>query len=529
MSFGLVACSKSSLSEMEIASCGHAKPERRRQRLLAEETRPEVLSFHSVPLDPETMRRYMSKSQRACDSCRVRKSACRIDSSPPCRLCHLSGRQCTFEKTFRATRSIPGGPVSRVSPGTVNQTSSAITGSRVAEPYFDSMPASDAQFGQQNPEELLNNDLRDHDTEDFAPGYLLSGELGGVEDDSWLDQAMMDIGMQAFDQVDASPNAAATNEASGSLAAQTQEESISIVCGLTGDMDPYLMQRYNFDSNNNFVFKRLTVRSVSQDVHPVQLLMFNAPEEMKTSATDTVRENLEELVSPDVGLRLISLYVIRATNRFALSLTDCCRYYQFVYPHFPVIPLATPPDPRRSDPSLLAAIYLVTLSFAGFDDYLSVQIAYDLPDNEKLWDLALSATQQELHKPTFATLQTVILLLVAPSPKLLMPDYSTKWSLVGTMATVSQTLGLQFDASDWKISLGELELRKRLSWVVEMIDVWHAAVLGRTCLIREDSWLVKEPQLTDFSDQKSQTTMSKHFIHMYRLTIILRQVLNTLL
>jgi hypothetical protein len=111
----------------------------------------------------------------------------------------------------------------------------------------------------------------------------------------------------------------------------------------------------------------------------------------------------------------------------------------------------------------------------------------------------------------------------------LMPDYSTKWSLVGTMATVSQTLGLQFDASDWKISLGELELRKRLSWVVEMIDVWHAAVLGRTCLIREDSWLVKEPQSTDFSDQKSQTTMSKHFIHMYRLTIILRQALNTLL
>jgi hypothetical protein len=399
----------------------------------------------------------------------------------------------------------------------------------MAEPYFESMPASDAHFGQQNPEVLLNNDLHDHGTEDFAPGYFLSGELGSAEGDSWLDQAMMDIGMQAFDQVDASPNAAVTDQVSNPLAAQPQEESVSIVCGLTGDMDPYLMQRYNFDSNNNFVFKRLTVRSMSQDVHPVQLLMFNTPEETKASATDTAREHLEGLVSPDVGLRLISLYVIRAINRFALSLTDSCRYYRFVYPHVPIISLTTSPDPTRSDPSLLAAIYLVTLSFAGFDDYLSVQIAYDLPDTEKLWDLALSATQQGLHKPNFAMLQTVILLLVAPSPKPLMPDYSTKWSLVGTMVTVSQTLGLQFDASDWKISLGELELRKRLSWVVEMIDVWHAAVLGRTCLIREDSWLVREPQLTDFSDQESQTIMSKHFIHMYRLTVILRQVLNTLL
>ena len=194
-----------------------------------------------------------------------------------------------------------------------------------------------------------------------------------------------------------------------------------------------------------------------------------------------------------------------------------------------MIPLAKSPDPATSKPSLLAAIYLVTLSFAGFDDYLSVQIAYDLPDTDKLWNLALSATQQNLHKPDFATLQTVILLLVAPSQDLLMPDYSTKWSLVGTMVTISQTLGLQFDASHWKVTPAETELRKRLSWIVGMIDVWHAAALGRSCLIREDDWLVPEPQLADFSDQERQTTMPKHFIHMYKLTMILRQVLITLL
>lgn len=194
-----------------------------------------------------------------------------------------------------------------------------------------------------------------------------------------------------------------------------------------------------------------------------------------------------------------------------------------------MIPLAHPPDPATSSPSLLAAIYLVTLSFAGFDDYLSVQMAYDLPDTDKLLNLALSATQQDLPKPGFATLQTVILLLVAPSQKPLMPDYSTKWSLVGTMVTVSQTLGLHFDASHWNIARAEAELRKRLSWVVEMIDVWHAAALGRTCLIREDDWLMPEPQLSDFSDQERQTTMPKHFIHMYKLTMILRQILVTLL
>lgn len=194
-----------------------------------------------------------------------------------------------------------------------------------------------------------------------------------------------------------------------------------------------------------------------------------------------------------------------------------------------MIPLAQSPDPTTSDPCLLAAIYLVALSFAGFDDYLSVQIAYDLPDSEKLWILALCATRQGSQRPGFGTLQTVILLLVAPSHKPLMPDYSTKWSLVGTMVTTSQTLGLQFDVSHWNVSPAEAELRKRLSWVVEMIDVWHAAALGRTCLIREDDWLVPEPRLDHFSDQENQTTMPKHFIHMYKLSMILRKVLTTLL
>lgn len=194
-----------------------------------------------------------------------------------------------------------------------------------------------------------------------------------------------------------------------------------------------------------------------------------------------------------------------------------------------MIPLAKPPDPTSSDPSLLAAIYLVALSFAGFDDFLSVQIAYDLPDTEQLWNLAFSATQQRVQKSGFGTLQTVILLLVAPSHRPLMPDYSTKWSLVGTMVTISQTLGLQFDASHWKVSPFEAELRRRLSWVVEMIDVWHAAALGRTCLTREDDWLVAEPRPDDFPDHENQISMPKHFMHMYKLTMILRQVLTTLL
>lgn len=97
------------------------------------------------------------------------------------------------------------------------------------------------------------------------------------------------------------------------------------------------------------------------------------------------------------------------------------------------------------------------------------------------------------------------------------------------MVTVSQTLGLHFDPTHWNILPAEIELRKRLSWAVKMVDVWHAAVLGRSCLIHDDNWLVPEPCSSDFSDQESQKISLAHFVHMYRLTHILHTALTTLL
>jgi hypothetical protein len=172
---------------------------------------------------------------------------------------------------------------------------------------------------------------------------------------------------------------------------------------------------------------------------------------------------------------------------------------------------------------------MITLPFADFDDYLSVQIAYDLPDTSKLWQFALKAVHDEISRPDFATLQTLILLIVAPTPNTLVPEYATKWSLVGTILTTSQTLGLQFDPSRWNISPADVDLRKRLSWVVKSIDVWHAAVLGRSCLINDDDWMVLPPNLADFSYQEKQTTFPIQFVRTYELTSILHLVLSTLL
>lgn len=264
------------------------------------------------------MRKYMSKSQRACDNCRARKSACRIDTSPPCRLCQLSGRECTFDKTSRIARGAPE-PVSQVSPSSASRSFSETANPILAESRPNASSAYDVQLGQQDGDGLDMSDIPNQgipDLANFAPEYSLPDELQDVQDGLWLDQSMIDIGMQAFEYMNASPNDEAADQAGIPPARPNPGvETTGIVCGLTGDMDPYLMQRYNFDSDNNFVFKRLTVRSMSQDVHPVQLLVSDATGDIDSTANDTARGYLEQLVSPDVGIRLISLYEMRSLRQ----------------------------------------------------------------------------------------------------------------------------------------------------------------------------------------------------------------------
>lgn len=64
-----------------------------------EETSP--TSEHAIP---------RPRSKRSCDFCRKRKTACRIDESPPCFACKTLGRECSFaERPPKRRRTITGG------------------------------------------------------------------------------------------------------------------------------------------------------------------------------------------------------------------------------------------------------------------------------------------------------------------------------------------------------------------------------------------------------------------------------------
>lgn len=239
----------------------------------------------------------MSKSQRACDNCRTRKSACRIENAPPCRLCALYGRDCTFNGTPRATRIIAR--ATSIS-DEVNPTQAPIPGLL----NFEAQCGQHAEGPVLSPQYTVN----DQRTE-LLPGISVQQfpilETPLEFESSWSDQAILDMHAEGF-SVDLSP----TNilDAGPSASQLSGLATFSTLCGLTGDMDPYVLREYQFGGDHRFVFKRQAIHSLSQGVPPVQFLVSPASKPAEPEQSDTLYDQLTQLVAPDPGRKFIELY-----------------------------------------------------------------------------------------------------------------------------------------------------------------------------------------------------------------------------
>jgi hypothetical protein len=82
-------------------------------------------------------------------------------------------------------------------------------------------------------------------------------------------------------------------------------------CGLTGDMDPYLLRLYRFNQQSVFPFKKLTVRSIDAGQLPIQFLQDIGDDSQAGSHVierdKTSRAELDAIVPRSIGQRLISL------------------------------------------------------------------------------------------------------------------------------------------------------------------------------------------------------------------------------
>jgi hypothetical protein len=107
-----------------------------------------------------------------------------------------------------------------------------------------------------------------------------------------------------------------------------QGPSNAQLVGLSGEYDPYLLRRYQFDGYNECIFRTRRLRRVGEnDKIPVHFLI----QQNKTIARALPAENLsnseilrmevKQMISDDIGKRLIKLYVLGYLH-FSDSHTD---------------------------------------------------------------------------------------------------------------------------------------------------------------------------------------------------------------
>jgi len=187
--------------------------------------------------------------------------------------------------------------------------------------------------------------------------------------------------------------------------------------------------------------------------------------------------------------------------------------------------------PSQSDcPShLLAAIYLVAEQFAPYDDYLCLHVIYKPTPLKNLFDMVWRLISTSMHRPTISIIQAgLILLLKTPLDRLGL-DRPFKWSLIGFIINMAQTLGLHLSPDSWRIPYHEIQLRRRLSWLIFTMDKWLALSLGCPSNLMEDNWTVIQIHDKTLLASSAETEENSFVTQFSKLTIILNSVLQKLL
>ncbi|SMR51259.1 unnamed protein product [Zymoseptoria tritici ST99CH_1E4] len=208
-------------------------------------------------------------------------------------------------------------------------------------------------------------------------------------------------------------------------------------------------------------------------------------------------------------------------------------YFRNVHPSYPIIQKQAFLDrhrhgDRQFNPPLLAAMYLLALTWWDYDPSVS---SHPKPDVPKLEYLAISSLTIAMQRPKISAVQAGLLLLQRAK--------SSTWTLTVQLVALGQDIGLHLDCSDWSIPLWERLLRKRLAWALYMQDKWSAVMHGRPSHINPSDWNVPQPTEADFSEiidsssepeQEEDSTTSKGrqvFTQMMALTSIMAEVCET--
>lgn len=516
--------------------------------------------------ETDRARAYKSRNKRPCDFCRYKKAACHLNSQPPCELCIRYKKTCTFLES-PAKRRRPNNDNAdgerRKSSATADLGSNG-SGRNAHTPFMNGgaiggdlnmshdfgwdsgIPSFDMPGIGMTPGSGLP-DFGAFDPTLYNDPNMGFGEFEPMSATTSTFENRKDSGQQHLQSsVGTSPHSQSTpmrtdlqlpfDSTSGEPSLDKQDSCNAQSIGISGENDPWLLSRYRFDEYNEASFQSIRLRklrdgSVDEGRIPTfftiahNALTVKAQPVAKSETIDKLRQEMEDMVSDDVGKRLIHLY------------------YKYVQPYFPILTRedGLPRDesgvrePKYVPTCVLAATYGHALPFCSWDEKLCVEV-YTPPSADSMFRIAWLTVQPLLHTPTLAVLKTLLLLVQRKPTNKHVADTPFKWLISNLAVGVAQTLGINRDPSDWALPSWEIKLRKRLAWATFIQDKWLALNFGRSSHIHPDAWDVEHLTMDDFSDahfpadstQGQAEVYGQHFMRLCELTLIVDEIMHEL-
>ncbi|WQF89992.1 hypothetical protein CDEST_15006 [Colletotrichum destructivum] len=463
------------------------------------------MSSTVLPHDPvtKTPRQYRSrKRQRPCDRCRSMKLKCQQEENQmACRRCKQSQLDCTF--TGKPRKRTPAKPLNR--PEAWREASPPTTG-RTDLSFPTRASRSAASPTEKTPVPAAQHPLEPNQTarEPFSEALETNTPFAGL------------------------PQARPATQISQSLD-QMRGCSAMLLGGSSG-LDPWLLRHLRFDELGLQSFYKYHVRNAGGvptfDKIPVHFILTSdevaaeASVEVPGSETRDLRRQLELLIPPFVGVRLMRLF------------------HQHVFPTLPVVSrkclgltsMEKLPEVEtlNSIPThLLAAVYGSALPFTSADEHLVVPLMHERVPCGEVWRIAQKSFLQDLQRPHLSVLQAMLLYLhrtKEDSKQYAATDTAALWPLMGTMVGLAHNLGLHLECRMMGIPAYEKRLRRRLWWAVYIEDKFFSLLGGRPPYIQQGEWDVSQLDSADFVLRSEvEHPLPWHrmpFVHMANLALI---------
>ncbi|KAL4947504.1 fungal-specific transcription factor domain-containing protein [Aspergillus filifer] len=439
-------------------------------------------------------RQWRSRKNPPCDACRRRKTACIIETVPPCRFCQSKGQACKY------TNADANEPRHRPRPQDLAESddprdSTALDASGTSPSLLS--PEIRTERGTVAPRTVTSSN-HPESVSQSSPAYILTSPLSDdptintLEDN--YNRTAHSIGLAGEQDTDllAFFRSVITNERDGI--------SADVVQATPGELE-----------------------ATAFPVH-FNLLMdeFQPADDL---AKLKISDRIEEMVAPHADT-LVKLFFKHVHPVYcAVSKVRFLKAYA--------------EDKLKIPGSLRGAIYGLASNFWQHDADLDGALDFDL---HNLFEAAQSSLQREVHAPNLWTIQACLLLLHERPADNATIETPRTWIFSSRIVACAQMIGLHRDCSTWHLVQEEKKLRNKLWWATYMTDIWSSICHGNPPVIHPTSFTTPLPNIDDLafdedvpatlhsmvdsSSRKLDISTSARFLEMVKLSQILHKLID---